>query len=423
MAVEIAPLPSLHGTAQTPGDKSISHRALMISAIADGESILHGLSRGHDVLGTASALGQLGISIDDGDTVVVHGGAERMVVPTGNLNCGNSGTTIRLLLGLLGGRGITATLMGDASLSSRPMDRVKFPLEMMGASLVGRGERCQPPVTVSQTAPLIGIDYTLPVASAQVKSAILFAGLFASGETVVREHSATRIHTEEMFADAGIEISTSVSDTIDTHLQPSMPRARTWSIPGDPSQAAFFVVAGILGADASVQVGNLYPGPGRSGFLDVLQRMGADIQCEVSERTLAVTASSSHLEGTEILATEIPSLDEVPILSVAAAAAQGTTIFRDVGELRVKESDRYAQSAMLAQQLGAKVTEQGDDLIIEGVGSASRFQQISLDPHGDHRMAMSAAIAGCVGAGATIGDITCIETSFPGFFDQLGGLT
>ncbi len=422
MAFEVLPVASLHGVAKTPGDKSISHRALMISALADGDSTLEGLSRGHDVLGTAAALRSLGIEIEDDATVIVHGGADRMVEPISNLDCGNSGTTIRLMLGLLAGRGIHATLVGDASLSGRPMDRVKVPLELMGALVEGQGPRCQPPVSVSRTDPLVGIDYTLPVASAQVKSAILFAGLFASSETIVREHSATRVHTEEMFTEAGIAVSVSKDEAITTTLQPGLPHARTWHIPGDPSQAAFFVVAGLLGADASVTISNLYAGPGRSGFLDVLMRMGASIQREISGQTMKVTASSSELLGTEILATEIPSLDEVPILSVAAAAAQGTTIFRDVGELRVKESDRYAQSAALARSLGATVSEQGDDLVIEGLGTARRFRQISLDPHGDHRMAMSAAIAGVVGAGATISDISCVETSFPGFFDQLGGL-
>jgi 3-phosphoshikimate 1-carboxyvinyltransferase len=422
MAFDVVPVASLHGVAETPGDKSISHRALMISALATGESTVHGLSRGHDVLGTASALRSLGIGFEDDTTVIVHGGADRMVAPSEHLDCGNSGTTIRLLLGLLAGRGIQATLVGDASLTGRPMDRVKVPLELMGASVQGQGQRCQPPVAVSRLGTLNGIDYTLPVASAQVKSAILFAGLFASGETIVREHSPTRIHTEEMFAEAGIAISTTTGDTIATTLQAGLPQARTWHIPGDPSQAAFFVVAGLLGADAAVTITNLYPGPGRSGFLDVLIRMGATIQRTISHRTMDVTASSSELVGTEILATEIPSLDEVPILSVAASAARGTTIFRDVGELRVKESDRYAQSAMLARSLGATVSEQGDDLIIEGLGSAQRFHHISLDPHGDHRMAMSAAIAGSVGSGASISDISCVETSFPGFFDQLGGL-
>ena len=418
----VTPASSLTGSITTPGDKSISHRALLIAALAPGTSTIEGLSSGRDVLSTAQALRDLGISVIAAGTVVVDGGADRMVQPLGPLDCGNSGTTFRLLLGLLGGLGISATLTGDASLSSRPMDRVKLPLAQMGISVEGSGQRCLAPVIVSRDAALRAIDYTLPVASAQVKSAVLFAGLFGDGPTVVREHTPTRIHTEEMLAHAGIQVTTTTEATINTTVLPGIPKARSWTIPGDPSQAAFFVVAGLLAAKGTVIIPNLYSGPGRSGFVDVLIRMGADISVARQDASMTLTVRPSDLHATEIAANEIPSLDEVPILIVAATGASGTTVLRDLGELRVKESDRFSASASLARSLGAQVEVIGDDLTITGVGSASRFASIVVDPQGDHRMAMSAAIAGTVGNGATISDEDCVETSFPGFFSQLSSL-
>jgi 3-phosphoshikimate 1-carboxyvinyltransferase len=419
----IKPAGTLAGTAITPGDKSISHRALLIASLAPGVSSIEGCSEGRDVLATAQALRNLGISITGSATLRVEGGRDRFHLPEHDLDCGNSGTTIRLLLGLLTGLGLRAVLVGDSSLSGRPMDRVKVPLELMGAQVHGQGARCLPPVQVSRSGALRGIDYTLPEPSAQVKSAILLAGLFADTHTVVREHSATRAHTEEMFADAGISIATTTAETIDTTLTPGVPQARHWLIPGDPSQAAFFVVAGLLGEGARVSVANLYAGPGRSGFLAVLSRMGGCIDTTPSEVSMSVTASHSPLAATEIFSHEIPSLDEVPILAVAACAATGTTVFRNLAELRVKESDRYAASASLARSLGAGVEERGDDLAITGLGSARHFSSIELDPHGDHRMAMSAAIAGVVGQGCRLVDAACIETSFPDFFNQLSALS
>lgn len=394
----------------------------MISALAPGVSSIAGLSRGHDVLGTARALRDLGISIVDGPTVAVHGGIEQFSSPQTLLDCGNSGTTIRLLLGLLAGLGLDAVLIGDESLSSRPMDRVKVPLELMGASLEGVGERCQPPVRISRTHAIKSIDYCLPVPSAQVKSAILLAALFADDVTTIRETSETRIHTEEMLSESGVLITRLVEGGIRTILTPGLPASHDWVIPGDPSQAAFFVIAGLLGEESTVKIPGLYSGPARSGYLDVLRRMGGEIEIRSSDTTMTVIASSSELRGTEIMAAEIPSLDEVPILSVAAAAATGTTIFRDVAELRVKESDRFRASANLARNLGATVDEVGDDLFITGRGSASFFNSVSVDPMGDHRMAMSAAIAGAVGTGAVITDESCVETSFPGFFVALENL-
>ena len=423
--VVISPMGSLTGTVRAPGDKSISHRALLLSALADGVSTITGLSAGHDVRGTAIIISQLGATIDstDGGIIEIRGAGEHLGPSNSFLDCGNSGTTIRLVMGICAGIPGHHRLLGDPSLSRRPMDRVAIPLRLMGADIDGQGTRCTPPIEIEGSR-LTGIDYLLPMASAQVKSAILLAGLLADGPTTVREAIPTRIHTEEMLLAAGvdIEVHTDASETQIT-VRPSRPRPSKWVIPADPSQAAFFVVAGLLGSQSAVDCTGLYPGPNRSGFLDVLDRMGASItRNSDADGLLNVLARSTDLEGTEIAASEIPSLDEVPILAIAAAAADGTTRFADVGELRVKESDRLMETVTLVNGLGAGARVVGDDLIIEGLGSPKAFAHVTSDAHGDHRMAMSAAIAGAVGGGASIHGFESVATSYPGFLETLRSL-
>jgi 3-phosphoshikimate 1-carboxyvinyltransferase len=357
--------------------------------------------------------------------VTVTGGRSRLHVPDGPLDLGNSGTGLRLLAGMVATLPGTTRLTGDDSLRTRPMDRVAVPLGLMGATVVGEGDRCLPPLVVTG-GPLTGITYEPPMASAQVKSAILLAGIAADGETVVHEPVATRAHTEEMLAAAGADITFErVGGGRTVRVRRSTLSPGTFSVPGDPSQAAFWVVAGILVPGSLVTVAGIQLGIERLGFLGVLRRMGATIEMEEEGNlTGSVSSYTCALHGTVVEAAEIPSLDEVPILAVAAAAALGTTRFRDVGELRVKESDRLTGTAEMVRAFGAAATVDGDDLVIEGVGGP--LHPASVDARGDHRMAMAAAVAGSA-CPATAGPTTitgwgAVATSYPGFADTLARL-
>ena len=416
----------LSGSLAVPGDKSISHRALLLAALAEGTSTITGLSPGDDVARTRTAVAALGAGVDaDGPTVVVHGGRSRLHAPDARLDLGNSGTGLRLLAGVAASLAGTTSLSGDDSLRSRPMDRVAIPLTRMGARVDGGGDRCLPPITVTG-GPLVGIDYTPPVASAQVKSAILLAGLDADGDTVVREPVATRAHTEEMLAAAGADVAVEPAGAGRVvRIRRSRLLCGDYTVPGDPSQAAFWLVGSVISPGSLVTVAPVYLGPDRLGFVGVLRRMGAVIEVEeAGGGSGSLTGYTSLLHGTTVEAAEIPSLDEVPILAVAATAALGQTRFRDVGELRVKESDRLAGSAALVRAFGGTAEVDGDDLVVEGRGGP--LQPGSFDAHGDHRMAMAAAIAGAVCPGP--GDVTTIAgwesvaTSYPGFADDLDRL-
>lgn len=419
----------LHGSVRVPGDKSISHRALMLAALADGLSTITGLSDGDDVRRTAAAIVALGATVvatveEGAQTVAVRGGSFRLRAPADPIDLGNSGTGCRLLAGLVAGLDGTTVLTGDRSLSSRPMDRVAAPLERMGARVVGQGDRCLPPLSITGGA-LRGIDYTPPMASAQVKSAVLLAGIAAEGDTIVREPIATRAHTEEMLAAAGADI------TVTTHGSGRVVRVRrshlrptTTVVPGDPSQAAFWVVAGVIVPGSEVTVPGVHLATERTGFIDVLRRMGADIALvDADGGTGSIISRHSHLHGITVSAQEIPSLDEVPILAVAALVAQGETRFCDVGELRVKESDRLAGTVELMTTFGARATIDGDDLVVTG-GAPLRPGRI--DCRGDHRMAMAAAVAGSACRSST--DVTVIDgwsavaTSYPNFMADLADL-
>lgn len=408
----------------TPGDKSISHRALMLSAMADGTSTIRGLSGGEDVGRTATIMSQLGAQIHFGQgEVLVTGPAEGLRASKEYLYCGNSGTTIRLLLGILSGIPGNHQIAGDISLSRRPMDRVAIPLGLMGVRVNGVGASITPPLEMEGRETTRAITYDMPRASAQVKSAVLLAGLYADGVTTVTEDIRTRTSTEEMLAFAGIAI-VSVDQGLgrSVSVKPGRPKPRVWNVPGDPSQAAFFVVAGLLHPRGNVRVEEIYSGVERLGYLHVLQRMGASISSTVTDLGMKLSISASQLQGTTIHSHEIPSVDEVPALVVAACAAQGDSRFVEMSELRIKESDRFEESVRLARALGSKVVIEGDDFIVTGQGSSTNFLEFEFEAPDDHRMAMASAVAAYCGRGGVIHGAESIETSFPGFFDLLMGL-
>ena len=414
----------LRGSVVTPGDKSISHRALMISALASGRSVIRGGSRGADVLATMQIMRQLGASIVDGAEIVVEGPQGGLRASNETLDCGNSGTTIRLLMGLLAGVAGTHRLDGDASLRSRPMSRVADPLEMMGVRFAGGPNHLFAPFDMSTDGHPLALNYLIPVPSAQVKSAILFASLAAESVSTVIEKTFTRANTEEMLVDAGISLQVSEHHGERTiRVSPGRPQRNVWQVPQDPSQAAFFVVAALVHPDANLEFTDIYAGAERNGYLDVLTRMGALIERENVGTTVNLRARSSKLQGTTIHSREIPSVDEVPILVVAAAAAEGNTAFMDMGELRIKESDRFANSVALAQSLGAAVEVDGDSFVVSGLGDSRLFQEATSSHPGDHRMTMATAISGVCGNGAKIDFPESVRSSFPTFFELLASLT
>jgi 3-phosphoshikimate 1-carboxyvinyltransferase len=408
----------LRGSLRVPGDKSTSHRALLLSALASGESSITGLSEGEDVASTAVIIQQLGAvhSVDDG-TTYVSGPIDGLRAAKAPLDCGNSGTTMRLLSGLVSGIEGRHELIGDSSLSKRPMDRVATPLRLMGAGITGAGETVLPPLSIEGFSRLTSIDYDVPVVSAQVKSAVLIAALVASGPTTVRERLRTRATTETMLVEAGIAVhSTEIGAGRSVTIQPGRPRRRDWHVPGDPSQAAFFAVLGAVHPDASLEVLSVDASPERVGFVRVLERMGASVALHDRGGYHALTSMSSTLTSTDVHSYEIPSVDEVPILTVAACAASGISAFRDMGELRIKESDRFAGSMHLAQELGCRVWSEGDDFFVEGLGSAGKFLDFTIDAGLDHRMVMASAVAGLAGLGCSIAGAATVASSYPHFF-------
>jgi len=411
----------LRGHVRVPGDKSISHRALLVAALADGRSSLRGLSDGEDVARTEDAVSALGARCHHtGERQLEVTGGGVLAQPPAPLDCGNSGTTMRLLSGAVAAFPIEVELVGDASLSARPMDRVAHPLRAMGASVTGTGDRCLPPLRV-RGGRLRAIDYTPPMASAQVKSCVLLAGLGAEGTTVVREPVPTRRHTEELLVRCGATLTeTDAGGAHVVRLEPSSLCPLELEVPGDPSQAAFWVVAASVIPDSDVVVERTYTGAGRRGFLDVLARMGADIS-EVpasGPRTMDevsdIRVRSARLRGTEVQAAEITGLDEVPVLAVGAAVAEGTTVFRSMGELRVKESDRFTGVVALVRAFGGTADVAGDDLVVTGV---PELHPAHVHSAGDHRMAMAAAVAGLAAGGGetTVSGWAATATSYRAF--------
>jgi len=423
-AQRVEPMAHLHGALHVPGDKSGSHRALMLSALAAGESSIHGLSGGLDVVSTSRIVCQLGaLRHDDAGVVHIEGPRDGLRASTDALDCGNSGTTMRLMAGVVSGVEGEHVLTGDESLSRRPMDRVAEPLNRMGARVRGSGPREHAPLYVSGAGVLHAINYHVPTASAQVKSAVLLAGLRAQGATQVFEDVRTRSTTEDMLRQAGVTLtSTDAGEGRHIVLQPGRPLPQHWRVPGDPSQAAFFAVLGLIHADAELEIEEIDASPERIGFVGVLERMGGQIALRTGDGTTDLICRSSSLHATEIHAREIPSVDEVPILTVAAAAAAGVSAFIDMGELRLKESDRFAGSIRLAQSLGCRVWFESDDFFVEGVGDARRFHDFEVDAGLDHRMVMSSAVAAVAGQGCRIGGVETVSSSYPGFFADLDSL-
>ncbi len=401
----------LRGSVRVPGDKSISHRALMLGALAEGTSVVRGLSTGDDVRSTRAAVEALG-AVVDGNRVT--GGRSRLHQPDGVVDVGNSGTTIRLLAGLCAAFDWVTVLNGDESIARRPMDRVAGPLRLMGAEVDGRDGGSLPPLVV-QGGGLSAIDYAMPVASAQVKSAILLAGLGAEGETVVREKVRTRAHTEEMLVAAGADLMLE-DEGRTVRLRPGGLHPFELDVPGDPSQAAFWVVAACVVPGSELLIDDVYLGPARAGFLDVLARMGADVE-RVGERSLRARYSPD-LHATDVDGDEVPGLvDEIPVLAVAAALAEGATIFAGAGELRVKETDRVATVSSELAALGADVQPTADGLVVTG---GRPLTGATVRSHGDHRVAMALAVAAMAAGGETVIEgWEAVATSYPDFEDDL----
>jgi len=414
--------PAVEGELSVPGDKSISHRALLLAAFSNGPCKLTNLLEGEDCQATLRAIEQLGVKVDrlSPTSCVVHGVGGKFRQPTEPIDCGNSGTGMRILCGLLAGQPFETRLIGDASLSNRPMGRVIDPLTKMGARITAEGKAGRPPLVV-EGGNLTGIQYELPVPSAQVKSAILLAGLQASGKTTVISPAPSRDHTERMlkfFCARPSRYQNTVSVYGGTQLE-----SRDFTVPGDFSSAAFWLVAAAAKSRSRVMIKDVGLNPSRTGLLSALVRMRATIR-EVIESddsgepwgTLDVTASA--LEGTTVRGSEIPNLiDEIPILAVAAALAQGQTSIRDAAELRVKETDRIEAVVRNLQLMGVTVTEYEDGLVVEG---GARLKGARVNSYGDHRIAMAFAILGLFASGETIvEDVECVNTSYPGFHERL----
>jgi 3-phosphoshikimate 1-carboxyvinyltransferase len=431
----------LRGDVRLPGDKSISHRALILATLAAGESSIVGAGDGADVRSTASVMRALGATVDrvasDGRTVdylVASAGAAGLTEPLHTLDCGNSGTSLRLIAGMVAGLPMTCVLDGDESLRRRPVARIIEPLRSMGATLHGRRDDSLPPLTVVGHTPLRAADITTPVPSAQVKSAILLAGLQARGRTTVREAVVTRDHTERMLRARGVEVERTegpdggVAWTVEGGVSV---QAITEHVPGDPSAAAFWLVAGAIHPDAELEIRDVGVNPTRRAVIDLLRAMGADIAEHPTGQTVSeaggdavgepradLTVRTSALRAIDIGPAEVAAaIDEIPILCLAATQARGTTTIRGAAELRHKESDRLAGITAGLSALGARIEVTGDDVRIEG-GTA--LHGATIDSLDDHRLAMSFAIAGLVASDVTtIGRPDSAAISYPGFFDDL----
>jgi 3-phosphoshikimate 1-carboxyvinyltransferase len=428
-SLTITPAGPLKGTISVPGDKSITHRAIILSALAEGDSVISAYCRGEDCLNTMRAFQAMGIQIEERlERLRVRGkGLWGLTEPAQPLDCGNSGTGIRLLAGLLAGQDFFTVLTGDESIRRRPMGRVVKPLRQMGATIAGRkgGELAPLAITGSR---LRGLAYASPVASAQVKSSLLLAGLYAEGTTRVSEPRKSRDHTERLFRHFGIPVQEN-GFSVSIEGRPSVGwTGRPVVVPGDLSAAAFFIVGATLVPGSDVTIASVGINPTRTGILDILTEMGADIQIlnrreEAGEPVADIRARAAGLHGIRIGAEQIPqTIDEFPILCVAAALAEGETTITEAGELRVKESDRIATMAVELRKMGAVAEEMENGLIIQGLGSkrTGRLQGSTCTSYGDHRVAMSMAIAGLTAEGQTkIQDTACIETSFPGFESKL----
>ena len=412
----------LNGSIRVPGDKSISHRSIIFGSLAEGETKVYDILRGEDVLSTIQVFRDLGVEIEDKDGVVtIQGvGMDGLKAPQNALDMGNSGTSIRLISGVLAGADFEVEMFGDDSLSKRPMDRVTLPLKKMGVSISGQTERDLPPLHLKGTKNLRPIQYELPIASAQVKSALIFAALQAHGQSVIIEKECTRNHTEDMLQQFGGDLS--VDGKKITVQGPQKLSGQTVVVPGDISSAAFWLVAGLIVPNSRVVLKNVGINETRTGIIDVIRAMGGILEITDMDpiaKSATLTVETSDLKGTEIGGALIPRLiDELPIIALLATQAQGQTVIKDAEELKVKETDRIQVVADALNSMGATIIPTADGMIIKG---KSALHGAKVNTFGDHRIGMMTAIAALLVADGEVelDRAEAINTSYPSFFDDL----
>lgn len=412
----------LKGSIRVPGDKSISHRSIIFGSLAEGETKVYDILRGEDVLSTIQVFRDLGVEIEDKDGVVtIQGvGMDGLKAPQKALDMGNSGTSIRLISGVLAGADFEVEMFGDDSLSKRPMDRVTLPLKKMGVTISGQTERDLPPLYLKGTKNLRPIQYELPIASAQVKSALIFAALQAHGQSVIIEKECTRNHTEDMLQQFGGDLS--VDGKKITVQGPQKLSGQTVVVPGDISSAAFWLVAGLIVPNSRVVLKNVGINETRTGIIDVIRAMGGKLEITDMDpiaKSATLTVETSELNGTEIGGALIPRLiDELPIIALLATQAQGQTVIKDAEELKVKETDRIQVVADALNSMGATITPTADGMIIKG---KSTLHEAKVNTFGDHRIGMMTAIAALLVADGEVelDRAEAINTSYPSFFDDL----
>ena len=412
----------LNGSIRVPGDKSISHRSIIFGSLAEGETKVYDILRGEDVLSTMQVFRDLGVEIEDKDGVVtIQGvGMGGLKAPQNALDMGNSGTSIRLISGVLAGADFEVEMFGDDSLSKRPMDRVTLPLKKMGVTISGQTERDLPPLHLKGTKNLRPIQYELPIASAQVKSALIFAALQAQGQSVIIEKECTRNHTEDMLRQFGGELS--VDGKKITVQGPQKLSGQKVVVPGDISSAAFWLVAGLIVPNSRVVLKNVGINETRTGIIDVIRAMGGKLEITDMDpiaKSATLTVETSDLKGTEIGGALIPRLiDELPIIALLATQAQGQTVIKDAEELKVKETDRIQVVADALNSMGASITPTADGMIIKG---KSTLHGARVNTFGDHRIGMMTAIAALLVADGEVelDRAEAINTSYPSFFDDL----
>ena len=417
--------PGLQGTLRVPGDKSISHRSIMFGSLAKGKTTVRDILRGEDVLSTMQVFRDLGVTIeDDGQVITIHGvGFDGLKAPQNKLDMGNSGTSIRLISGVLAGQDFEVEMFGDDSLSKRPMDRVTIPLSQMGVTVSGVTDRHLPPLKLRGSKELKPIHYQLPVASAQVKSALIFAALQAQGESVIIEKEKTRNHTEDMIVQFGGQIDVKGKEIRISGGQELI--GQEVVVPGDISSAAFWLVAGLIVPNSKIVLENVGINETRTGILDVIQAMGGKMtlsQVDEVAKSATITVETSDLQGTEIAGEIIPRLiDELPIIALLATQANGTTVIRDAEELKVKETDRIQVVADALNSMGANITPTDDGMIIIG---KTPLHGATINTFGDHRIGMMTAVAALLvqDGEVELERAEAINTSYPSFFADLEGL-
>lgn len=415
----------LRGSLRVPGDKSISHRSIIFGSLAKGVTKVHDILRGEDVLSTMQVFREMGVQIEDkGDLVEIHGcGFDGLQEPQHPLDMGNSGTSMRLIAGVLAGQNFSAQMVGDDSLSKRPMDRISLPLRQMGVEIAGQTERDLPPLTIHGNPNLKPIQYQLPIASAQVKSALIFAALQAQGESMIIEKDLTRNHTEDMLLQFGGQLKVDGKEIRVAGKQEL--QAQEVVVPGDISSAAFWLVAGLIVPNSKITLTNVGINETRTGILDVIQAMGGKLSVsELDEvaKSATITVESSDLHGTEISGELIPRLiDELPIIALLATQAEGQTLIRDAEELKVKETDRIQVVADALNSMGADIQPTADGMIIQG---KTPLKGASVHTYGDHRIGMMTAIAALLvkDGNVELERAEAINTSYPDFFAHLEGL-